>query len=1173
MVLFNCTTCSSQLEDPEMLKHLSLTRHKTLVHVPSQATLECDQCQDSNIHQLVIIRYGGSDIEMLCQTCLSKERGDKPSTQYTEQNGAILKYFERYLRVAELECGLCGSESNLAIDVNNTNFVACAKCIREGGLEADHRFLRESADNFLYVYLGIKETVKPNEKVVTRSRKVGRGRKGGKGKGGKGKPNGGKPNGGKPSATSKVMIPTENVESLRSFKSLSSAELAKIKPQDELKVKQQRKIDVAKMASTRSPTPSKSNNKNNNNSNNNKTVSNGCSSKNQSRSSTPRPASHGQNSSTPKPQAKAKVQAQAQESSSIQKTTQSKSATPVPVVAGSQVSTDTKKDNNDSNKRSKKSKEPQESSKKTESKQTESKKDESSIKPTDSKELKDKKAKKIDSKKNDKKNDVEESKQQQKKKKQTTTTDRSVKQDTKKQTDRNIARSSPSSTGSVTVSTDKATNPRDNRQGKDNKDTKKDTDKTKKKPNQQQQQQRQQRQQPEAEEPEVEEFEHIPKYQSKQPKLRYDNMSQYFTEMCNHLFLEQKLDVSPLTKYYPDWTTDRSVFKITVPNDEDIQRLVPEKLRSLGKSPFQINQGVFITRDGDNDHVWSAFIRDLAPVTKHKRSKTVVEYDILLELFKWNDAMSFPYGSGNLRITPCSVPISRVLLAMARLDNKSFINMLLGQQQIKQLYFNNRLQFSSDSLNDSQKVAIEHVLNNSITVLQGPPGTGKTSTIYEIIIQLIRNLHTFPIMVVAASNVAVDNIAEKLKTHKDLKTLRITSQEKEREYNESHPLADICLHHQVEAHLPQNIKDIGRSLRYGEKISATAYKKYLTAKISTVDRLVAQAQIILTTTVTAGGLALKNVAKVPVVIMDEATQSNEASSLIPLSIPGVTKFLFVGDQRQLSSFSDVPYLEQSLFERVLLNQTYKTPHMLNTQYRMHPEISAFPIAEFYEGQLLNGVTAEQKQLEAVEPLQFIDHAGKHAESRVRNRGFNNGATYVNHGEVSIIVSLIKQLVFSVSGNVSMDKISIITPYSAQRDLLANRIQADLDLNPQGESIAEEINDDESGGALTRKRPSTVKTIRGIMISSIDAFQGREQEIVIFSCVRSNPLGNIGFVRDRRRLNVALTRAKKSLILVGDEKCLSRGDLLWTKFMKYLGDKNKIVSVTNHEEGPSVFLNI
>ena len=153
-------------------------------------------------------------------------------------------------------------------------------------------------------------------------------------------------------------------------------------------------------------------------------------------------------------------------------------------------------------------------------------------------------------------------------------------------------------------------------------------------------------------------------------------------------------------------------------------------------------------------------------------------------------------------------------------------------------------------------------MNNAITVLQGPPGTGKTSTIFEIILQLLDSLNTYPILVVAASNIAIDNIAEKLKPKHEKNILRIVANEKEREYNRSHPLASICLHHKVYDGLPSRYQMVIDELKRGPPtIGATAFKKFQSDQFELTKTLVAQAKVIFTTTVVAGGNQLKSVVK------------------------------------------------------------------------------------------------------------------------------------------------------------------------------------------------------------------------------------------------------------------------------------------------------------------------
>lgn len=1133
MVDFTCNTCSVSLEAQEMLKHLSVTRHKSVMHNPSQETLECERCQDTNIHQLIIIRYGGQDISQLCQTCFAKE-DEKPSTQYTLQNGSILRNVENYFKVRDLSCVLCDNDSHLYVDKNDPSFVACYKCIKEKDLGASKQLIKESDENFLYVLLGIKEHVKAS-KTFKRQRKVGRSKKGKKfGGGGRRQNNKGAP-------PSKTGTPSASRETLRTFQALSKSEVDKIKPVDE-----KNEIPTNIIAKSSKPQHSTRGNKS--------------------------PISRSSGRSTGKNTPKTK---QGPNEKSTNKANKKFVDDVTSGIKNLKVSKPNSQDKKESNKKEVLTKPEKGGSNGNSTKKSHPKSSPRDIPPYQE---------------TNPKTDVTRSEGQSKSGRVKQQTDKTSPrkesasgkkgpklnhQSTPKGT---VSKAAPISRKEVKASKDgklaesskvvnnlndktskraqpksnktKDSNPQNNKEPK----TKKSGDNDKSKVSKLDSSKlgtSKSKAIPSLEE-DYEELEHIPKYLSNKPQLSYDSLDEYFKEMCFHLYLEEKLVTSPITEFSTEWHKDnKNLFKVTIPYTEEIEKLVPPKLRNIGKLPFSINQSIFVAKASDKDNIWDCFVKDLNLTKRHGK-----KIELLLELYKWNNSDNFPIGSKSLSIVPCSATITRILFAMARIENPKFIKMLLGKEPIRQINFKNRLQFTKTTFNDSQKNAIQHVLNNAITVLQGPPGTGKTSTIYEIILQLLRNLKTFPILVVAASNIAIDNIAEKLKQDDDLTILRIVSTEKEREYNDKHHLYDICLHQQVFNRLPERNKEIYLDMKFNRKpVSQNQYKKLLTVSNSITEKLVAQAQVILTTTVVAGGYQLKSIKKLPVVVMDESTQSSEACSLIPLSMPGVDRFIFVGDDKQLSSFSEVPYLEQSLFERVLKNDTYKNPHLLNVQYRMHPKISEFPIKEFYNKMLSDGVTEQDRGMEGIDPLVFVDYGQKFRESKVSNyKRFNGGGyTYTNHGEADLILDILKNLVYAK--NIDKKDISIITPYSAQRDLLATTIQKDDLINPNNEEIEEEVDED----SLTSKKPTTIKTICNIMVSSIDAFQGREKNFIIFSCVRSNDENKIGFVKDARRLNVALTRARNGLILVGNKECMRQGDELWSKLVSHLDSNKSIVS--------------
>ncbi|KAK5963217.1 RNA helicase PWA37_004928 [Arxiozyma heterogenica] len=670
----------------------------------------------------------------------------------------------------------------------------------------------------------------------------------------------------------------------------------------------------------------------------------------------------------------------------------------------------------------------------------------------------------------------------------------------------------------------------------------------------------------------IEEGTHLRAYEKFKPVLAYPDMKTYCDTFSYALFQEERLESSFMKDIKIMWPLDKKesvfVFK-TSTNNPELQYVLAPHLLKAGRIPFNQMQPLMLVNKYDDTQVWYCFIKEVAKVRK--------EYHVLVELFPWNKlVLPTTLGSDDLMILPTSVQTNRILFSMTRLTNPKFIQLLLGNEKIKQIKFNNRLKFSRDTLNESQKDAVETVLNNSVTVIQGPPGTGKTSTIEEIIVQLIENLHTYPILCVAASNIAIDNIAEKLMESKpDIKILRILSDRKESEYAMDHPLGSVCLHNLIMRDLPDDVRNNYLAKQRGEILSANADRKLYENVTKYITAHVCRAQVILTTNMTAGGRQLKVIKELPVVIMDESTQSSEVSTLVPLSLPGIKKFVFVGDDKQLSSFSNVLQLEMSLFERILKNGSYEEPKMLNTQYRMHPQVSEFPIAHIYDNKLQNGVTKTDKSWDGIKyPLYFIS-CRKGSETKVTNDSMNRGDnvvsnsfrlqgyTYINTYECDIIISVIYKLLDEK--HVSLEDIGVVTPYSAQRDYISSRLVEDMVINPKGLAMVQEIEEDKfsekkDNGLLSTIngiQSHTVNIINGLQVATVDSYQGHEKNFIIFSCVRSNKENKIGFLMDKRRLNVALTRSKYGLILVGNDSVLERGGGMWRTYIRYLRGRKLI----------------
>ncbi len=258
------------------------------------------------------------------------------------------------------------------------------------------------------------------------------------------------------------------------------------------------------------------------------------------------------------------------------------------------------------------------------------------------------------------------------------------------------------------------------------------------------------------------------------------------------------------------------------------------------------------------------------------------------------------------------------------------------------------------------------------------------------------------------------------------------------------------------------------------------------------------------------------------VIIDEAAQSIELSALIPLKY-GCSKCILVGDPKQLpptvlSREAARFQYEQSLFVRMQSNHPNDV-HLLDTQYRMHPEISAFPSSTFYDGRLLDGPDMaklrarpwhESKILGA---YRFFDVRGSH-------QSIPGGHSLVNFAEIEVSLTLFDRLMTDCVGYDFRGKVGIITPYKSQLRELRSRF-----VQKYGEPI-----------------------FNTVEFNTTDAFQGRECEVIIFSCVRASVSRGIGFLSDIRRMNVGITRAKSSLWVLGNSQSLMQGEF-WNKLIQ------------------------
>ena len=429
---------------------------------------------------------------------------------------------------------------------------------------------------------------------------------------------------------------------------------------------------------------------------------------------------------------------------------------------------------------------------------------------------------------------------------------------------------------------------------------------------------------------------------------------------------------------------------------------------------------------------------------------------------------------------------------------------------------NQSLVFNNQHLNESQQQAVIAITQNeSITIVHGPPGTGKTTTLIEAIVQLIKAGEK--VLVSAPSNTAVDNIAKGLITQ-GIQVLRVGNASK---------VDETIFLHTPEGRLSNSkqqkeIKELKIRAEQFRKM-ALKYKrsfgkeereqrnllfkevKNIRTEIKKLqayneEKLYTEAEVILGTPI---GLydAKINHLTFHTLVMDEAGQCIEplAWCIFPLA----QKYVLAGDHFQLpptilSNEAARLGLNQSILERSIAS--VNNIFLLNTQYRMREAIAGFSSAYFYKGLLQTA--AHLKNTDA--HISFIDTAG----SGYNEEQGSNGMSLQNEGELQIVQKLL------IAENLNPLTTAFISPYAGQ---------------------------------VAAAKETLPKEMR---ISTIDSFQGQEKEIIILSLVRSNDDGEIGFLKDYRRMNVAITRAKEQLFVIGDSATIG-ADAFYNAFLSYV----------------------
>ncbi|KAJ2882168.1 ATP-dependent RNA helicase [Coemansia asiatica] len=432
-------------------------------------------------------------------------------------------------------------------------------------------------------------------------------------------------------------------------------------------------------------------------------------------------------------------------------------------------------------------------------------------------------------------------------------------------------------------------------------------------------------------------------------------------------------------------------------------------------------------------------------------------------------------------------------------------------------------------LNASQIDAIKSALRSPLSLIQGPPGTGKTVTAATLVYHLAR-ANNGKILVCAPSNVAVDQLTEKI--HRTgLRVVRITA--RSREELESR-ISHLELHTQALMNdtVPELQKLQKLKLVMGE-LSSSDQSRYRRLRHDSEMEVLRYADVILCTCAGAGDRRLSKF-QFKTVLVDESTQASEPECLIPL-VMGARQIVLIGDHQQLgpvvvSKTAASAGLSQSLFERLVFLGL--RPHRLVVQYRMHPSLSEFPSNFFYEGSLQNGVTAVERTRSDIgfpwpnpaKPMMLLACNGTEEIA-------SNGTSYINRAEAGACEKIVTRM---LRAGLAADQIGVITPYEGQRSWIVHHMVLNGSLGAD--------------------------SYKDVEVASVDAFQGREKDYIIVSCVRNNDHQGIGFLSDPRRLNVALTRAKYGVIVLGCPRVLSRNPL-WHELLSYYKQHGVLV------EGP------
>ncbi|AFC24368.1 AAA domain-containing protein [Saprospira grandis] len=578
---------------------------------------------------------------------------------------------------------------------------------------------------------------------------------------------------------------------------------------------------------------------------------------------------------------------------------------------------------------------------------------------------------------------------------------------------------------------------------------------------------------------------------------------------------------------------------------------------SLGEHPY-----VTISRmySKDQAHKFrSGTVVGIFPSSNFERKKSIFEYGVV-QYIKKDEMKIILYG----KELPSWVMHEQIGVQLA-FDERSYLEMgkalkyvaeaqdnrlselreiLLGKMPAR--FQDHRRPGDLGQLNNSQAEAVQQILAaEDVAVVHGPPGTGKTTTLVAAIKELVKR--ESPVLVCAPSNPASDLLTERL-ADQGLNVVRVGNVSR---------LDEKVLQHSIEGILQERaeMKEVKKMKKEAAELFRKAGKfkrkfgpnernerreTYQEAKNLirharmmedyVIEKVLSEADAICCTLVSSMNRYIEN-RRFHTVVIDEAAQALEPACWI--AIAKADKVILAGDPFQLPPTVKSRKAAQKGLSITLLEKAVERldrVQLLKTQYRMHEQIMQFSNQYFYEGQLqaadfVKNWTLAMRPGGDTTPVEFIDTAGCSFDEKINPEtlsSYNPEEYYILRQHLDHLLSFADKQV--------RPSIAVISPYREQVRFMQEQMETDFDHFP----------DDD------------------ITIDTIDAFQGQERDVVYISLVRSNERGEIGFLKDTRRLNVAMTRARKKLIIIGDSATLGQHPF-YQSFMDYCEKHGKYAS--------------